>query len=130
MLFRSDNRRDEIIDYTRAKYGTDRVAQIGTFGTMMARAAVRDVARALGHPYTMGDRIAKLIPIGSQGFAMTLDRALSLEDELRSMYKKDREVREIIDLAKKIEGKVRHISVHAAGVRLRRAAPAPGHDHE
>lgn len=118
----ADNRRDEIIDYTRTKYGIDRVAQIGTFGTMMARAAVRDVARALGHPYTMGDRIAKLIPMGSQGFAMTLDRALGLEDELRSMYKKEREVREIIDLAKKIEGKVRHISVHAAGVVI---SPVP-----
>ncbi len=118
----ADNRRDEIIDYARAKYGVDHVAQIGTFGTMMARAAVRDVARALGHPYTMGDRIAKLIPMGSQGFAMTLDRALEMEDELRSIYKKEREVREIIDLAKKIEGKVRHISVHAAGVVI---SPVP-----
>jgi DNA polymerase-3 subunit alpha len=112
----ADNRRDEIIEYARTKYGHDHVAQIGTFGTMMARAAVRDVARALGHPYTVGDRIAKLIPMGSQGFAMTLDRALQMEDELRSMYKKERDVREVIDLAKKIEGKVRHISVHAAGV--------------
>ncbi len=118
----ADNRRDEIIDYARQKYGADHVAQIGTFGTMMARAAVRDVARALGHPYTLGDRIAKLIPMGSQGFAMTIDRALSMEDELRSMYKKERDVREVIDLAKKIEGKVRHISVHAAGVVI---APEP-----
>jgi DNA polymerase III subunit alpha len=118
----ADNRRDEIIEYARNKYGVNHVAQIGTFGTMMARAAVRDVARALGHPYTMGDTIAKLIPMGSQGFPMTLERALELEDELRSLYKKDREVKEVIDLAQKIEGKVRHISVHAAGVVI---SPVP-----
>lgn len=118
----ADNRRDEIIEYARAKYGEDHVAQIGTFGTMMARAAVRDVARALGHPYAVGDTIAKLIPLGSQGFAMTLDRALALEPDLASMYKKDPTIREVIDLAKKIEGKVRHISVHAAGVVI---APRP-----
>lgn len=60
----ADNRRDEIIEYAKSKYGEDKVAQIGTFGTMMARAAVRDVARALGHPYSVGDTIAKLIPTG------------------------------------------------------------------
>lgn len=118
----ADNRRDEIIEYARAKYGNDHVAQIGTFGTMMARAAVRDVARALGHPYSVGDTIAKLIPMGSQGFAMTIDRALKLEPDLNSLYKKDSAIREVIDLAKKIEGKVRHISVHAAGVVI---APRP-----
>ena len=64
----ADNRRDELIDYVRAKYGDTHVAQIGTFGTMMARAAVRDVARALGHPYSLGDMLAKLIPFGKQGF--------------------------------------------------------------
>lgn len=118
----ADNRRDEIIDYARTKYGDDHVAQIGTFGTMMARAAVRDVARALGHPYAVGDTIAKLIPLGSQGFAMTLDRALKLEPDLAALYKKESDIREVIDLAKKIEGKVRHISVHAAGVVI---APRP-----
>lgn len=112
----ADNRRDEIIEYARTKYGADHVAQIGTFGTMMARAAVRDVARALGHPYSIGDTIAKLIPMGSQGFAMTIERAITLEPDLASLYKKDSAIREVIDLAKKIEGKVRHISVHAAGV--------------
>lgn len=118
----ADNRRDEIIDYARQKYGADKVAQIGTFGTMMARAAVRDVARALGHPYSVGDRIAKLIPMGTQGFAMTIDRAIELEQDLRDLYKKDTETREILDLAKKIEGKVRHVGVHAAGVVI---APMP-----
>lgn len=118
----ADNRRDEIIDYARQKYGADKVAQIGTFGTMMARAAVRDVARALGHPYGTGDRIAKLIPMGSQGFAMTIERAIDIEPDLKELYKKDTDTKEIIDLAKKIEGKARHISVHAAGVVI---APEP-----
>lgn len=112
----ADNRRDEVIEYTRKKYGADKVAQIGTFGTMMARGAVRDVTRALGHPYTLGDRIAKLIPMGSQGFPMTLEHAMEMEPELKKMYKAEKEVADIIDMAKKIEGCARHISVHAAGV--------------
>ena len=112
----ADNRRDEIIEYSKEKYGEDKVAQIGTFGTMMARAAVRDVARALGHSYSTGDRIAKLIPMGSQGFAMTIERALDIEPDLAELYKKDSESREVIDLAKQIEGRVRHLGVHAAGV--------------
>jgi DNA polymerase-3 subunit alpha len=112
----ADNRRDEIISYAKEKYGADKVAQIGTFGTMMAKAAVRDVARALGHSYSTGDRISKLIPMGSQGFAMTIDRALEIEPELKELYQKDAESREIIDLAKQIEGRVRHLGVHAAGV--------------
>jgi len=112
----ADNRRDEIIEYAKEKYGADKVAQIGTFGTMMARAAVRDVARALGHPYSVGDRIAKLIPIGSQGFPMTIKKALEIEPDLADLYKKDSEAREVIDLAKQIEGRVRHLGVHAAGV--------------
>jgi len=118
----ADNRRDEIIEYAKTKYGSDKVAQIGTFGTMMARAAVRDVARALGHPYSVGDRIAKLIPLGSQGFPMTLAKALELEPDLADLYKKDAESREVIDLAKQIEGRVRHLGVHAAGVVI---APYP-----
>lgn len=112
----ADNRRDEIIEYVRQKYGADKVAQIGTFGTMMARGAVRDVARALGYPYGTGDRIAKLIPMGSQGFPMTIDRAFEMIPELKEIYDKEPEVKDIIDMAKKIEGCARHISVHAAGV--------------
>ncbi len=112
----ADNRRDDIIKYAREKYGDEAVAQIGTFGTMAARGAVRDVARALGYPYALGDKISKMIPMGSQGFAMTLDRALKEEVELKELYDTDNQVREIIDMAKKIEGNVRHISVHAAGV--------------
>ena len=118
----ADNRRDEIIEYSKEKYGEDKVAQIGTFGTMMARAAVRDVARALGHSYSVGDRIAKLIPLGAQGFPMTIDRAMEIEKELATLYKKDSESREVIDLAKQIEGRVRHLGVHAAGVVI---APEP-----
>jgi len=112
----ADNRRDEMIDYVRGKYGADHVAQIGTFGTMLARGVVRDVARALGYPYGLGDRIAKEVPPGSQGFPMTLERALVENPVLAKMYKADEEVREIIDLGKKLEGCARHISVHAAGV--------------
>ena len=118
----ADDRRDDMIAYAKQKYGEDHVAQIGTFGTMMARAAVRDVARALGHSYTTGDRIAKLIPIGSQGFPMTIDRALELEPDLKALYDEDDESREVIDLAKRIEGCVRHVGVHAAGVVV---APTP-----
>jgi DNA polymerase-3 subunit alpha len=118
----ADNRRDEMIEYTKKKYGEDRVAQIGTFGTMMARGAVRDVARALGFPYDTGDKISKLIPVGSQGFPMSIDRALQITPELQEMYKKEKDVKEIIDRAKKIEGCARHISVHAAGVVI---APSP-----
>ncbi|MCB9814209.1 DNA polymerase III subunit alpha [Candidatus Nomurabacteria bacterium] len=118
----ADNRRDEIIEYAKEKYGADKVAQIGTFGTMMAKAAVRDVARALGHSYSTGDRISKLIPLGAQGFPMTIDRAIEIEPELAELYKKDAESREVIDLAKQIEGRVRHLGVHAAGVVI---APEP-----
>ncbi len=118
----ADNRRDEMIAYTKQKYGEDHVAQIGTFGTMMARAAVRDVARALGHSYTTGDRIAKLIPMGSQGFPMTINHALELEPDLKMIYDEDDEAHEILDLGKKIEGCVRHVGVHAAGVVV---APTP-----
>lgn len=118
----ADNRRDEMIAYAKEKYGEDHVAQIGTFGTLMARAAVRDVARALGHAYRTGDQIAKLIPMGSQGFPMTIERALELEPELKSLYDSDDDVRQIIDLAQRMEGCVRHTGVHAAGVVI---APTP-----
>ncbi len=118
----ADDRRDDMIAYAKQKYGDDHVAQIGTFGTMMARAAVRDVARALGHAYSTGDRIAKLIPMGSQGFPMTIDRALELEPDLKALYDEDDDAHEVIDLAKRIEGCVRHVGVHAAGVVI---SPTP-----
>ncbi len=118
----ADSRRDEVIAYAKRKYGADRVAQIGTFGTLLARAAVRDVSRALGHPYGTGDRIAKLIPLGSQGFPMTITRAVEMEPELQTLYDGDEDVHEIIDIAKKIEGGARHVGVHAAGVVI---APSP-----
>jgi DNA polymerase-3 subunit alpha len=122
----ADNRRDEMIEYAREKYGRDKVAQIGTFGTMMARGSVRDVTRALGYPYSLGDRIAKLIPMGAQGFPMTIKQAIADTEELRGMYEQEAEVRDIIDLAKKIEGCARHISVHAAGVVI---SPTPLTDY-
>ncbi|MEK7133749.1 MAG: DNA polymerase III subunit alpha [Patescibacteria group bacterium] len=112
----ADNRRDELIAYVRNKYGEDKVAQIGTFGTMMARAAVRDVSRALGHSYGVGDRIAKLIPFGKQGFPVTIAGALEETPELAQLYKSDSDSREVLDLAQKIEGNARHVGVHAAGV--------------
>lgn len=118
----ADNRRDEMIAYAKQKFGEDRVAQIGTFGTMMARAAVRDTARALGHSYGVGDRIAKLIPMGSQGFPMTIDRAMELEAELKELYDGDDDAKEILDLARRIEGCARHTGVHAAGTVI---APSP-----
>ncbi len=112
----ADNRRDELIEYARKQYGTDHVIQIGTFGTMMARAAVRDVARALGHSYALGDTVAKLIPFGKQGFPVTIQGALEETPELLELYKRDADAREILDLAQKIEGNARHVGVHAAGV--------------
>lgn len=112
----ADDRRDEMIQYAKEKYGEKNVAQIGTFGTMMARAAVRDVARSLGYPYGIGDRVAKLIPIGSQGFPMTIDRALEIEDDLKKLYHSDEDVEIIINAARRVEGNARHISIHAAGI--------------
>lgn len=118
----ADNRRDEMIAYAKEKYGANNVAQIGTFGTMMARAAVRDVSRALGHAYGTGDRLAKLIPLGSQGFPMTIKKALELEPELKQLYDEDDDTREILDLAQRIEGSARQTGVHAAGVVI---SPTP-----
>lgn len=112
----ADDRRDEVIDYVREKFGKEHVAQIGTFGTMMARGSVRDVARAMGYEYAVGDRISKMIPMGKQGFPMTIDRALEEVPELAEMYKKEPDTKKILDMARKIEGCARHIGVHAAGV--------------
>lgn len=112
----ADDRRDEVIKYVTEKYGKDRVAQIITFGTMEARGAVRDAGRALGMPYSQPDRIAKMIPIGALGFAMTLDKALEISPELKTAYQNEEETKKLIDLAKKLEGVARHASTHAAGV--------------
>ncbi len=112
----ADDKRDQVVDYARRKYGVDKVAQIGTFGTMAAKGSVKDVARALGFPYALGDQISKLIPVGSQGFLMTIDHAMEITPDLMDLYKSNPDVRTVIDMAKKIEGCARHISVHAAGV--------------
>lgn len=112
----ADLRRDEVIEYVTQKYGRDKVAQIITFGRMEARMAVRDVARVLGHPYATGDRIAKLISFGPQGFQMTIERALKVSPELAAAYNDEEDTRKILDLAKKLEGVARHASTHAAGV--------------
>ena len=118
----ADNRRDEMIEYAKQKYGADKVAQIGTFGTMMARGSVKDVARSLGYEYSIGDRLSKMIPLGAQGMPMTIKHAIEIVPELATAYKNEKDTKKIIDLAKKLEGCVRHISVHAAGVVI---APLP-----
>lgn len=112
----ADDRRDEVIDYARAKYGADKVAQVGTFGTMAAKGSVRDVTRALGFPVEMGNKLSSMIPMGSQGFPMTIDKAMEDVAELREAYSKEADVKRIIDLARKIEGCARQMGVHAAGV--------------
>jgi DNA polymerase-3 subunit alpha len=112
----ADNRRDDVIAYITQKYGRDKVAQIITFGTMKARAAIRDVGRALGVAYSKCDRIAKMVPLGKQGFDMTIDHAMSITPELKEIYERDAETHRVIDIAKRIEGGARHASVHAAGV--------------
>jgi len=112
----ADDRRDEVIDYVTKKYGKEKVAQIITFGRMEARMAVRDIARVLGFPYATGDRIAKMIPLGSQGFTMTIDKALQTNPELQQAYEQEDETKKILDLAKKVAGIARQASTHAAGV--------------
>ena len=104
--------RDRVIDYVAARYSADHVAQIITFGTMAAKAVVRDVGRVLGHPYGFVDQIAKLIPFE---LGMTLERALA-DDGLRERYEADDDVRSIIDLARKLEGLARNAGRHAGGV--------------
>lgn len=111
-----DDKRDKVIEYVTQKYGSDKVAQIITFGTMEARQAIRDVGRVLGMPYSVPDKVAKLIPIGNQGFHMTLDRALEITPDLMQLYQADPQIKRLIDLARKLEGVVRHASTHAAGV--------------
>jgi DNA polymerase-3 subunit alpha len=111
-------KRDSVIDYVSKKYGADAVSQIATFGTMAARAVVRDVARAMGKPYALGDRISKMIPFAP---GMTLDRAKEEQPVFAQAAKNDPEVREVVDLAYKLEGIARNVGKHAGGVVI-----APG----
>ncbi len=110
-------RRPEVIDYVVRKYGADHVAQIVTFGTMLARGAVRDVGRAMGLAYPQVDAVAKLIP---NELHMTIEKALEANGELRAMCQNDPQVAELIETAKKVEGFPRHASTHAAGVVITR----------
>ncbi|HHT84364.1 MAG: DNA polymerase III subunit alpha [Bacillota bacterium] len=107
-----DDRRDEVIEYVRGKYGSDRVAQIITFGTMAARAVIRDVGRALNLPYAETDTIAKMIPAQP---GITIAQAIETVPDLRQAMQRD-EIRSLIETAQKLEGMPRHSSVHAAGV--------------
>ncbi|KKS90293.1 MAG: polymerase III, alpha subunit protein [Candidatus Woesebacteria bacterium GW2011_GWA1_43_12] len=122
----ADDRREELIKFIVDKYGADKVAQICTFGRMLARAAVRDIARVMGHPYAVGDRIAKLIPLGSQGFPMTIKKALDTSPELKTLYDTDTIAKSVLDLAQEVEGNARHASVHAAGIVV---SPGPMTDY-
>ena len=106
-------RRQEVIDYVTRKYGRDRVMQIITFGTMLAKGVVRDVGRVMDLPYGFVDSIAKMIPAE---LGMTLEKALQMNPELKSTYEQDERVRKLIDMARRLEGLPRHSSVHAAGV--------------
>ena len=106
------DRREEVIEYVKRRYGKDHVAQIVTFGTMAARAAVRDVGRALGMPYSEVDAVAKLIP---RELGVSIDGALK-RGELKELYETNDRVKRLIDIAKKLEGMPRHASTHAAGV--------------
>jgi DNA polymerase-3 subunit alpha len=108
-----DDRRDEVIAYVTNRYGKDHVAQIITFGTLGARAALRDVGRALGMSYSDADRVARLVPFRP---GMTLERAMAENSELRAIYEEDKIVRNLVDSAQSLEGISRHASTHAAGV--------------
>lgn len=110
-----DTRREEVIDYARRKYGDERVAHIGTFSRVGARQAVRDAARVLGHEYSTGNDVAKMVPPPKLGVAKTLDESMATAD-MRKAYESNSDVREIIDGAKGLEGLVRQSGVHAAGV--------------
>ncbi|MGN0448622.1 MAG: DNA polymerase III subunit alpha [Acutalibacteraceae bacterium] len=110
-------RRQEVIDYVISKYGADHVAQIVTFGTMAARAAVRDVGRVLGIPYATVDEVAKLIP---NELKITIDKALKSSQDLKNLYEASEQIKNLIDYARKLEGMPRHASTHAAGVVITR----------
>lgn len=111
-----DVRRKDVIEYVTKKYGADRVAGIITFGTMAARAVVRDVGRVLGLPYADVDRIAKVVPPPVQGKHIPLETSIKEAPELKAMYEGDERVRRLIDLAIKLEGTTRHASQHACGI--------------
>lgn len=117
------DRRNEVIEYVSEKYGNDHVAQIITFGTMAAKAVIRDVGRALDIPYAEVDRIAKMVPEGTK---VTIDSALATEPKLKDAYDSNPTVRELIDIAKRLEGLSRHASTHAAGVVI---SPTPLTDY-
>ena len=106
-------RRQEVIDYVVRKYGKDRVAQIVTFGTLAARGVIRDVGRVMDLPYNLCDTIAKMVPMELN---ITIDKALTMSQELRTMYEADEQIHTLIDMAKRLEGLPRHTSMHAAGV--------------
>ena len=112
-------RRQEVIDYVVRKYGKDRVVQIVTFGTMAARAVIRDVGRVMDMPYALCDTIAKMVP---QELNITIDKALDMSQELRTMYENDAQVHELIDMSRRLEGLPRHTSMHAAGVVISQKA--------
>ena len=107
----ADYRRDEVISYVAKKYGSDKVAQIITFGTMAAKAAIRDVGRALGYEYVYCDRVAKMIPLNH-----SLQQTLEQVEEFKELYENDEKAKRVIDLAQKLEGVARHASTHACGV--------------
>ena len=111
-------RRQEVIDYVVSKYGKDRVVQIVTFGTMAARAVIRDVGRALDMPYAAVDVVAKMIPTE---LGITIEKALTMNPDLRKLYESDPEVKHLIDMSKRLEGLPRHTSMHAAGVVMSNA---------
>ncbi|MBO4678231.1 MAG: DNA polymerase III subunit alpha, partial [Lachnospiraceae bacterium] len=108
-------RRQEVIEYVRAKYGPEKVVQIVTFGTLAAKGVIRDVARVLDMPYQRADQIAKMIP---NELNITLDKALEMNPEFRTLYDTDSEIRYLIDMCKRLEGLPRHTSMHAAGVLI------------
>ncbi len=111
-----DTRRGEVVEYVRRKYGNDHVAQIVTFGTMAARAAIRDVGRVLNMPYAEVDQVAKLVPMGPGIMHLTLKGALKMSKRLAEVYNNDPRVKKLIDTAMALEGMPRHASTHAAGV--------------
>lgn len=112
----ADTQRQAMLYHISEEYGKDAMAQICTFGRMMARGAIRDTARALGFEYAIGDRISKLIPLGKQGFPMSIDKALEITPDLKQLYDTDPDTKKIISVAKQVEGCARHISVHACAV--------------
>jgi DNA polymerase-3 subunit alpha len=112
----ADDQRQKMLFHIIEQYGEDAFAQICTFGRMMARGAVRDTARVLGYEYAIGDRISKLIPLGSQGFPMSIDKALDTTPELNQLYETDIDAKKIIDTAKQIESCTRNFSVHACAI--------------